>query len=79
MNFDNGRRFKTKLCDIPFKTSVVEWLCVEANESSLENRHIKLGMQYATVKAYPSTTPAYDWVLILYVKMFMIIISYSPN
>jgi hypothetical protein len=23
-------------------------LCVEANESSLENRHIKLGMQYAT-------------------------------
>jgi hypothetical protein len=29
------------------------------------------------VKAYPST-PAYDWVLILYVKMFMIIISYSP-
>lgn len=32
----------------PFKTFVVEWLCVETNESSLENRHIKLGMQYAT-------------------------------
>jgi len=23
-------------------------LCVEANESSYENKHIKLGMQYAT-------------------------------
>jgi hypothetical protein len=37
-------------------------LYVEANEPSLKNRHIKLGMQYATkLKAYPSN-PAYDCV-----------------
>jgi hypothetical protein len=37
-------------------------LYVEANEPSLENRRIKLGMQYATkLKAYPSN-PAYDCV-----------------
>ena len=35
---------------------------VEANEPSLENRHIKSGMQYATkLKAYPSN-PAHDRV-----------------
>ena len=45
-----------------FRTSPVESLYVEANEPSLENRHIKLGMQYATkLKAYPSN-PAYDCV-----------------
>jgi hypothetical protein len=31
-----------------FRTSPVESLHVEANEPSLENRDIKLGMQYAT-------------------------------
>jgi hypothetical protein len=37
-------------------------LYVEANEPSLENRRIKLGMQYATkLKAYPSH-PAYECV-----------------
>jgi hypothetical protein len=45
-----------------FRTSPVESLYVEANEPSLKNRHIKLGMQYATkLKAYPSN-PAYDCV-----------------
>jgi hypothetical protein len=35
---------------------------VEANHPSLENRRIKIGMQYATtLKAYPSN-PAYDCV-----------------
>jgi hypothetical protein len=35
---------------------------VEANEHSLENRRIKLGIQYATkFKVYPSN-PAYDCV-----------------
>jgi hypothetical protein len=43
-----------------FRTSPVESLYVEANEPSLENRRIKLGMQYATkLKAYPSN-PAHD-------------------
>jgi hypothetical protein len=43
-----------------FRTSPVESLYVEANEPSLENRRIKLGMQYATkLKAYPSN-PAND-------------------
>jgi hypothetical protein len=37
-------------------------LYVEANKPSLENRRIKLGMQYAKkLKAYPSN-PAYDCV-----------------
>jgi hypothetical protein len=37
-------------------------LYVEANDPSLENRRIKLGMQYATkLKAYPSN-PAHDCV-----------------
>jgi hypothetical protein len=31
-----------------FRTSLVESVCVEANEPSLENRRIQLGMQYAT-------------------------------
>jgi len=45
-----------------FRTSPVESLYVEANESSLESRRIKLGMQYATkLKASPSN-PAYDCV-----------------
>ena len=36
-----------------FRTSPVESLYVEANKPSLENRCIKLGMQYATkLKAY---------------------------
>ena len=52
-----------------FRTSPVESLYVEAN---LENRRIKLGMQYATkLKACPSNSP-YDCVLILYMKMFTI-------
>ena len=39
---------------------------------SLENRRIKLGMQYATkLKAYTSN-PAYDCVLILYMNFFTI-------
>jgi hypothetical protein len=38
-----------------FRTSPVESLYVEANEPSLENIRIKLGMQYAIkLKAYPS-------------------------
>ena len=45
-----------------FRTSPVEILYVEAKEHSLENRRIKLGMQYATkLKAYPSN-PSYDCV-----------------
>jgi hypothetical protein len=44
------------------RTSPIKSLYVEANEASLENRHIKSGMQYATkLKAYPSN-PAYDRV-----------------
>ena len=44
---------------------------VEANEPSLENKCIKLDMQYATkLKAYPSN-PAHDLFLILYIKIFM--------
>ena len=40
----------------------VESMDVEANEPSLENRRIKVGMQYATtLKAYPSN-PAHDCV-----------------
>ena len=43
-----------------FITSSVESMYVEANEPSLENRHIKLGMQYATkLKAY-LPNPAHD-------------------
>ena len=43
-----------------FRTSPIERLYVEANAPSLENRHIKLGMQYATKsKAYPAN-PEYD-------------------
>jgi hypothetical protein len=42
--------------------SPVESLYVEANEPSLENKRIKLGIQYATkLNAYPSN-PAYDCV-----------------
>jgi hypothetical protein len=42
--------------------SFAESLYVETNEPSLENRRIKLGMQYATkLKAYPSN-PTYDCV-----------------
>jgi len=45
-----------------FRTSPVDSLYVEANEPSLENRRIKLGMQNATkLKACPSN-PAYDCV-----------------
>ena len=45
-----------------FRTSPVESLYVEANEPSIENRRIKLGMQYVIkLKAYPSN-PAYDCV-----------------
>jgi len=41
---------------------LVESLYAEANESSLENRRINVGTQYATkLKAYPSN-PAYDCV-----------------
>ena len=55
-----------------FRTSPVESLYVEGNESSLENRRIKLGMQNPTnLKTFPSN-PAYDCVLILYMKMFTI-------
>ena len=45
-----------------FRTSPVKSLYVEASEPSLDNRRIKLGMQYATkLKAYPSN-PAYECV-----------------
>ena len=45
-----------------FRTSPIESLYVEANEPSLENSRIKLGIQYATkLKAYPSN-PAYGCV-----------------
>ena len=45
-----------------FRPSTVESLYVEANEPSLENIRIKLGMQYAIkLKAYPSN-PAHDCV-----------------
>jgi hypothetical protein len=40
-----------------FRTSPVESLYAEANEPSLENRRIKVGMQYATkLNAYPSNS-----------------------
>jgi hypothetical protein len=43
-----------------FRTSPVESLYVETDEHSLENRRIKLGMQYATkLKAYPSNPACY--------------------
>jgi hypothetical protein len=45
-----------------FRTSPVESLYVEANEPSVENRRIKLGMQYATKLKACSSNPAYDWV-----------------
>jgi hypothetical protein len=45
-----------------FRTSPRESLYVETNEPSLENRRIKLGMQYTTkLKVYPSN-PTYDCV-----------------
>ena len=45
-----------------FRTSPIESLYVEANEPSLYNRRIKLGLQYATkLKSYPNN-PAYDCV-----------------
>ena len=43
-----------------FRTSPIERVYVQANAPSLANRHIKLGMQYATkFKAYPAN-PEYD-------------------
>ena len=51
-----------RLCLGAFKTSPIDSLYVEADEPSLENRRIKLGLQYATkLKAYPSN-PAYNCV-----------------
>ena len=51
-----------RLCLGAFKTSPVESLYAEANEPSLSNRRIKLGLQYATkLKAYPDN-PAYSCV-----------------
>ena len=51
-----------RLCLGAFRTSPVESLYVEADEPSLENRRVKLGLQYAVkLKAYPSN-PAYDCV-----------------
>ena len=45
-----------------FRTSPVESLYVAANEPSLEDRRIKLSLQYATkLKAYPSN-PAHNCV-----------------
>ena len=50
------------LCLGAFKTSPVESLYIEANEPSLANRRIKIGLQYATkLKAYPDN-PAYGCV-----------------
>ena len=45
-----------------FRTSPVESLYVEANEPSLENRRIKLGMQYANKLKDYSSNPAHDCV-----------------
>ena len=51
-----------RLCLGAFRTSPVESLYVEANEPSLTNRRIKLGLQYAIkLKAYPDN-PAYSCV-----------------
>ena len=51
-----------RLCLGAFKTSPVESLYAEANEPSLANRRIKLGLQYATkLKAHPDN-PAYSCV-----------------
>jgi hypothetical protein len=48
----------------------------KANEPSLENRRIKLGMQYATkLKTYPSN-PAYDCV---FNPLFEIVYDKQPN
>jgi hypothetical protein len=45
-----------------FRTSPFESVYIEANDPSLENRRIKLGLQYVTkLKTYPSN-PAYDCV-----------------
>ena len=59
-----------------FRTSLVESVCVEANEPSLENRRIKLGMQYATkLKTYLSN-PEYDCV---FNPLFEIVYDKQPN
>ena len=59
-----------------FRASPVESLYVQANEPSLENRRIKLGMQYSTkLKAYPSY-PAYDCVFNL---LYEYIYDKQPN
>lgn len=51
-----------RLCLGAFKTSPVESLYVEADEHSLSNRRLKLGLQYAVkLKAY-SDNPAYSCV-----------------
>ena len=51
-----------RLCLGAFRTTPVNSLYVEANEPSLYQRRIKLGLQYATkLKAYP-TNPAHDCV-----------------
>ena len=51
-----------RLCLGAYRTSPVESLYAEANEPSLENRRIKLGLQYVTkLRAYPNN-PAYDCV-----------------
>ena len=51
-----------RLCLGAFKTSPVESLYVEADEHSLSDRRLKLGLQYAVkLKAY-SDNPAYNCV-----------------
>jgi hypothetical protein len=54
-------------------------LYVEANEPSIENRRIKLGMQYAAkLKAYPSN-PAHDCVFNpLYENVYDTLLYHHP-
>ena len=51
-----------RLCIGAFRTSPVESLYAEANEPSLCNRRIKLGLQYITKLKALDDNPAYDCV-----------------
>ena len=54
-----------------FRTSPVESLYVEANEPSLENRRIKLGMQYATkLKAILQILDITVFLILLYENVY---------
>ena len=73
---DAGHHQGLRLCLGAFKTSPVDSLYTEADEPSLENRCIKLGLQYATkLRAYPSN-PAYNCV---FDPMYENIFEKHPN